>query len=118
MSDKRLDKLEAIGINSTADLLSYDYATLAVPTYKLLADNIDAARVDMHAGKYPFYPRGQSAPLIPRADIEIDFDVENDDEAADTDMMEPINNKPETENLAEENYDFSHEGETMIEEML
>ena len=79
MSDKRLDKLEAIGINSTADLLSYDYATLAVPTYKLLADNIDAARVDMHAGKYPFYPRSQSAPVIPRADIEIDFDVENDD---------------------------------------
>jgi predicted RecB family nuclease len=79
MSDKRLDKLEAIGINTTADLLSYDHATLAVPTYKLLADNIDAARVDMHAGKYPFYPRGQGAPVIPRADIEIDFDVENDD---------------------------------------
>jgi predicted RecB family nuclease len=33
----------------------------------------------MHAGKYPFYPRGQSAPMIPRADIEIDFDIENDD---------------------------------------
>jgi predicted RecB family nuclease len=79
MSDKRLDKLEAIGINTTADLLSYDHATLAVPTYKLLTDNIDAARADMHAGKYPFYPRGQSAPLIPRADIEIDFDIENDD---------------------------------------
>lgn len=79
MSDRRLDKLEAIGIETTADLLSYDHATLAVPTYKLLADNIDAARVDMNAGKYPFYPRGQSAPLIPRADIEIDFDVENDD---------------------------------------
>ena len=79
MSSKRLSKLEAIGIHSTADLLSCDKTTLTVPTYKALADNIDAARVDMLAGRYPFYARGQSVPVIPRADVEIDFDIEYDD---------------------------------------
>ena len=79
MSNKRLDKLQQLGITTVTDLLALDPATLAVPKYKALSDNIDTARVHLLNGKYPFYPRDSSVPVIPRADIEIDFDIENDD---------------------------------------
>ena len=79
MTKKRMEKLESLGVQSISDLLSLHQPTLKVPQYKALSDNIDMARIDMRGGEYPFYARGQNAPLIPRADIEIDFDIENDD---------------------------------------
>lgn len=54
MSNKRLDKLQQLGITTVTDLLALDPATLAVPKYKALSDNIDTARVHLLNGKYPF----------------------------------------------------------------
>ena len=50
-----------------------------VPTYSQLSTHIDTARVFMRADGRPYLKRNSDAVIVPRADVEIDFDIENDD---------------------------------------
>lgn len=75
-------KLAEVGIETIPQLAALDHSLIgtdALPDYAALAKNIDSARVFLHGGPHPFTRRGQSTPKVVRADVEIDFDVENDD---------------------------------------
>lgn len=75
-------KLADAGIETIPQLAMLDHSLIgtdALPDYAALAKNIDSARVFLNAGPYPFTRRGQPTPVIVRADVEVDFDVENDD---------------------------------------
>lgn len=75
-------KLGEFGISNIPHLASLDHSLVGtdkLPAYAGLSRDIDTARVHMFGGNRPFLQRGQAMPRVPRADIEIDFDVENDD---------------------------------------
>lgn len=77
-----VSKLAEFGIETIPQLAALDHRLIGtdhVPDYAALAKNIDSARVYLHGGAYPFTRRHQSRPHVIRADVEVDFDVENDD---------------------------------------
>lgn len=77
-----VSKLAEYGIETIPQLAALDHRLIGTdgfPDYPALSKNIDSARVYLHAGPYPFRRRGRSHVDVPRADVEIDFDVENDD---------------------------------------
>lgn len=78
-----VEKLAAAGIETIPQLAALDHSTLDInatlPYFKGLERHVDAARVYLHGGKFPFSKRNADIPHVPRADVEIDFDVENDD---------------------------------------
>ncbi|MEY3806529.1 MAG: hypothetical protein RIR69_1341 [Actinomycetota bacterium] len=74
--------LAEFGIETIPQLAALDHrliGTTDVPSYAALSKNIDSARVYLHGGSYPFTRRGRPTPHVVRADVEVDFDVENDD---------------------------------------
>ena len=78
-----VDKLAAKGIETIPQLASLDHSTIDLDDdlkkIKSLAQHIDACRVYLAGGNFPFSKRNASVPRVPRADVEIDFDIENDD---------------------------------------
>jgi predicted RecB family nuclease len=77
-----VSKLAEFGIETIPQLAALEHRLIGTdqfPDYSALAKNIDSARVFLHGGLYPFTRRGQSRPHVMRADVEVDFDVENDD---------------------------------------
>jgi predicted RecB family nuclease len=76
-------KLADAGIETIPQLAALDHSMLdanpTLPYFKGLERHVDAARVVLHGGTFPFSKRNASLPHVPRADVEIDFDVENDD---------------------------------------
>jgi predicted RecB family nuclease len=73
---KRAATLAAAGIATVADVLALDAGTGAVPKVAGLVDMIDASRAQK-VGKV-LRARGVSKLSLPRADIEVDVDMEND----------------------------------------
>lgn len=75
-------ELAEFGIETIPQLASLDHRLIGtdqLPSYAALSKNIDSARVYLHDGPYPFTRRGRPVPHVVRADVEVDFDVENDD---------------------------------------
>ncbi len=75
-------KLSEGGVETIPQLAALDPVDLdsnAVPTYAQLAANIDTARVALRNDGRPYLKRGSEPVVVPRADVEIDFDIENDD---------------------------------------
>lgn len=78
-----VDKLQATGIETIPQLASLDHAVIDLDDdlkkIESLAQHIDASRVYLKGGNYPYSKRNSPVPHVPRADVEIDFDIENDD---------------------------------------
>ncbi len=74
--------LAAAGIRTLADLLALDQGLVRIKSSTDLVRSIDAARVRIHPDGLPHLPRGVAAAdvVVPRADIEVDVDMENSDE--------------------------------------
>jgi predicted RecB family nuclease len=76
-------KLANANIHTIPQLAALDHSLVTadakLSAIESLSHNIDAGRVYLHGGNFPYLRRNSSAPHIPRADVEIDFDVENDD---------------------------------------
>jgi predicted RecB family nuclease len=76
-------KLEDANIDTIPQLAALDHSLIAtdakLSAIKSLPKNIDASRVYLRGGNFPYSKRNSSAPHIPRADVEIDFDIENHD---------------------------------------
>lgn len=75
-------KLASIGIHTIPQLASVNLSDDGrddVLQEKLITRGVDTARVLLSGVKTPFMMRGQKPEPVPRADIEIDFDIENDD---------------------------------------
>lgn len=75
-------KLAEGGVETIPQLAALDPVNLdanGVPKYAAMATNIDAARVYLRNDGRPYLRRGSTEFAVPRADIEIDFDIENDD---------------------------------------
>lgn len=74
--------LAAAGIHTIPELAALDLSGPAKTGLRPTATLIraaDAARVRMSGMRVPFLPRGKPPLAVPRADVEIDFDIENDD---------------------------------------
>lgn len=74
--------LAAVGIHLVPELAACDPSADDVNGLKLnsrLRKAIDAARVLESGSDVPFSLRGEDLVAVPRADVEIDFDIENDD---------------------------------------
>lgn len=74
--------LAKAGIHTIPDLAALDLFGTASTSLRFGAKVIraaDAARVMMSGARMPFLTRGKPPLAIPRADVEIDFDIENDD---------------------------------------
>lgn len=72
----------AVGIHLVPELAACDPSVDSIGGLKLnarLKRAIDAARVFMSGVPRPFTARGEAVTSVPRADVEIDFDIENDD---------------------------------------
>lgn len=78
-----VEKLHQKGIETIPQLASLDHAVIDIDDefkkIKSLAQHIDASRVYLKGGTFPYSKRNASVPHVPRADVEIDFDIENDD---------------------------------------
>lgn len=78
-----VDKLRAKGIETIPQLASLDHSVIDLDEelgkIKSIAQHIDASRVYLKGGGFPYSKRNASVPHVPRADVEIDFDIENDD---------------------------------------
>lgn len=75
-------KLAEGGVETIPQLAALDPVHLAanpVPEYSQLSAHIDTARVFLRDDSRPYLKRGSEPVLVPRADVEIDFDIENDD---------------------------------------
>ncbi len=75
-------KLAEGGIETIPQLAALDPVHLdhnPVPTYSQLATHIDTARVFLRDDGRPYLKRHAERVVMPRADVEIDFDIENDD---------------------------------------
>jgi hypothetical protein len=75
---KQLEQLKAMGIHSVGDLLSLDATTARYSGSGLtsLPKQIDMARAAL--GREPLYRRrGVDHVVVPRADVEVDVDMEN-----------------------------------------
>ena len=75
-------KLAEGGVETIPQLAALDPVNVdanPVPKYAALGANIDAARVYLRDDGRPYFKRGSAEFTVPRADIEIDFDIENDD---------------------------------------
>ena len=74
--------LAAAGIRTLADLLALDQDLIRIKSSTDLVRAIDAARVRLHPDGLPHLPRGVARQdvVVPRADIEVDVDMENSDE--------------------------------------
>lgn len=75
-------KLAEGGIETIPRLAALDPVAVdsnPVPVYAKLATDIDTARVFMRDDGRPYYRRSAEPFVVPRADVEIDFDIENDD---------------------------------------
>jgi len=73
--------LAAVDIHLIPELAACDPAASAIGTLKVtktLATAIDTARVFLSGADTPFVPRDGALVPVPRADVEIDFDIEND----------------------------------------
>ena len=75
---KQLDLLEASGINSVGDLLALDpmTATYAGSGLTSLPEQIDVARAAL-GGRPVYRRRGVERVVVPRADLEVDVDMES-----------------------------------------
>ena len=77
-SAKQLEQLEAMEVHTVGDLLSLDAATARYSGSGLtsLPEQIDMARAAL--GREPVYRRrGVDQVVVPRADVEVDVDMEN-----------------------------------------
>ena len=72
--------LASAGMSTVGQLLALDADLLRIKSSTDLVRSIDAARVRSHPSGLPFLPRSTSSISIPRADIEIDVDMENSDD--------------------------------------
>ena len=72
--------LATAGISTVGQLLALDANLIRIKSSTDLVRSIDAARVRSHSSRLPFLPRSTSSVDIPRADIEIDVDMENSDD--------------------------------------
>jgi predicted RecB family nuclease len=75
-------KLAEGGVETIPQLAALDPVHLdanPVPTYSQLAAHIDTARVFLRGDGRPYLKRNSEPVVVPRADVEIDFDIENDD---------------------------------------
>jgi len=74
--------LAAAGVHTLADLLTLDQDLVRIKSSNDLVRAIDAARVRLHPDGLPHLPRGVTPAevVVPRADIEVDVDMENSDE--------------------------------------
>jgi len=75
---KHLEQLDAMGIHTVADLLSLDDATVGYSGSGLtsLPEQIDLARAAL-GPELVYRRRGVGQIVVPRADIEVDVDMEN-----------------------------------------
>jgi predicted RecB family nuclease len=75
---KHLEQLDAMGIHTVADLLSLDEATVGYSGSGLtsLPEQIDLARAAL-GPELVYRRRGVGQIVVPRADIEVDVDMEN-----------------------------------------
>lgn len=74
--------LASADIHLVSELAACDSGADSVNGLKLnsrLRRAIDAARVLESGSTIPFSARGESVTAVPRADVEVDFDIENDD---------------------------------------
>lgn len=78
-SRKALDFLEAEGFLSVSDLLTLDARLADMTWFSKVTRRIDSARVRLNPDALPHLPRGEEPSIVPRADIEIDVDMENSD---------------------------------------
>lgn len=78
-SKKALQFLESEGLITVADLVALDSRLASMPWFSNVTRRIDSARVRLHPDGLPHRPRGEVVPAVPRADIEIDVDMENSD---------------------------------------
>ena len=78
-SKKALEFLESEGLISVADLVSLDSRLASMPWFSNVTRRIDSARVRLHPDGLPHLPRFEEVPAVPRADVEIDVDMENSD---------------------------------------
>ena len=75
-------KLAEGGVETIPQLAALDPVHLdtnPVPVYSQLAVHIDTARVFLRDDGRPYLKRNSEPVVVPRADVEIDFDIENDD---------------------------------------
>lgn len=75
-------KLAEGGVETIPQLAALDplhVESSSVPTYSQLATHIDTARVFLCDDGRPYLKRNSEPIVVPRADVEIDFDIENDD---------------------------------------
>ena len=73
--------LASVGIHLVPELAACDPRANSIGTLKMtktLSTAIDTARVFLSGSEVPFIPRDGSVVVVPRADVEIDFDIEND----------------------------------------
>ena len=78
-SKKALAYLEGAGYLAVGDLLALDGRLAGMRWFADVTRRIDSARVVLHPDGLPHIPRGAEVPSVPRADIEIDVDMENSD---------------------------------------
>jgi predicted RecB family nuclease len=76
-SKKALEYLQRAGYLTVGDLLGLDTRLADMRWFADVARRIDSARVLLHPDGLPHIPRGAEVPSVPRADIEIDVDMEN-----------------------------------------
>lgn len=78
-SKKALEFLESEGFISVSDLATLDPKLAPMSWFSNVTRRIDSARVRLHPDGLPHLPRAEGVPEVPRADIEIDVDMENSD---------------------------------------
>lgn len=78
-SKKAREFFESEGLISVADVSTLDPHLASMPWFANVTRRIDSARVRLHPDGLPHLPRTESVPVVPRADVEIDVDMENSD---------------------------------------
>lgn len=78
-SKKTLEFLTAEGFERVSDLAVLDPRLASMPWFAHVTRRIDGARVRLHPDGLPHLPRGENVPVVSRADVEIDIDMENSD---------------------------------------
>ena len=76
---RQLRVLDACGIETAGDLTALDVGVCALHgEVHNLAELVDVAWIGVHGGGQPRRRRGVGSTAIPRADVEVDIDMEND----------------------------------------
>lgn len=78
-SKKTLEFLTAEGFVTVSDLSWLEPRLATMPWFAHVTRRIDGARVRLHPDGLPHLPRDERIPVVPRADVEIDVDMENSD---------------------------------------